>query len=213
MKNEKEKKEGEETFSIITLGESGVGKTSILKRFVYDRFDEENISTIGINFAFKEIALKNNTKIKIRVIDTAGQEKYRSLSKSYFKNAEAVLYVFSLDKEGSLEKIKEWIKLFKENNNSLDIPAYLIRNKIDLEDEFDEESIKDLLNEKHIRDFMSASAKNDINISKIFEDIANLWYEKYRKLNKKQTKTSELNLKEIDRIKGKNRCHCIKGDL
>ena len=60
---------------------------------------------------------------------------------------------------------------------------------------------------------MSASAKNDINISKIFEDIANLWYEKYRKLNKKQTKTSELNLKEIDRIKGKNRCHCIKGDL
>ena len=69
------------------------------------------------------------------------------------------------------------------------------------------------MNEKHIRDFISPIAKNNINISKIFEDIANIWYEKYRKLNKKQTKAVERNSKEIDRIKGKNKCHCIKGDL
>ncbi len=116
MTNEENKNEEEniETFSIITLGESGVVKTSILKRFSYNTFEEDKISNIGLNFAFKEIILKNNKKVKIKIIDTAGQEKYRSLAKSYFKNAQAVLYVFSLDKEGSLEKIKDWINIFKE---------------------------------------------------------------------------------------------------
>ncbi|MBO7114762.1 MAG: GTP-binding protein [Bacteroidaceae bacterium] len=99
------------TFRIITLGESGVGKTSIIKRYVYNNYSDDNISTIGVSFAFKEIILKDNTKIKLKFVDTAGQERYRSLTKTYFKNTEAVLYVFSLDQEGSLEKIKEWTNL------------------------------------------------------------------------------------------------------
>ena len=166
-------------FNVITLGDSGVGKTSIIKRYVYNKFELDNISTIGINFAFKKIKLKNNQKVKIKLIDTAGQEKYRSLNKTYFKNAEAVLYVFSHDKENSLENIKIWKKLFNENNILKNIPEYLIRNKIDLleednleeeekskiEEKYSEESLKDFINENNtIKDIPGYLIRNKIDL-------------------------------------------------
>ena len=190
---EKKEEENIEIFSIITLGESGVGKTSILKRFIYSVYEEDNASTIGLNFAFKIITLKNNKKVKIKVIDTAGQEKYRSLAKSYIKNAQAVLYVFSIDQKDSLEKIKGWINMFRESKNNPNIPCYLIRNKSDLMGQFDEESINDLMNDNHISGFISVSAKENVNIDKIFEDISELWYKKYRKLQKLRKNITVLN--------------------
>ena len=89
-------KENADTMRVITLGESGVGKTSIIRRYIHNIFDENNLSTIGLNFSFKEVKLKNGKSINIKLIDTAGQEKYKALAKSYFKNVDAVLFVFML---------------------------------------------------------------------------------------------------------------------
>ena len=94
------------TFKLITLGDSGIGKTSILKSFVTDRFDEKTINTIGFISSSKDISLKNGTKIRLKLIDIAGQEKYQALAKTYMKNADAVLFVFSHDKKESLDNIK-----------------------------------------------------------------------------------------------------------
>ena len=75
------------------------------------------MSTVGLTFSFKEIVLNNKKKVKLKLIDTGGQEKYRALSKSYFKNADGVLFVYSINDEDSFNHIKEWITLFNENNN------------------------------------------------------------------------------------------------
>ena len=95
----KNKKEEDESimFKIITLGNSGVGKTSIIKRYVFNQFDQSAISSIGVIFSFKDVLIEGdkNKKVKLKLIDTAGEEKYRSLSKTYYKNAEAVLFVYS----------------------------------------------------------------------------------------------------------------------
>ena len=175
------------SFNIITLGDSGVGKTSIIQRYVNNTFLQDTISTIGFSYGFKDVTLKNNKIVKLKLVDTAGQERYRAINKSYYKNVNAVLFVFSLDKEGSLEKIKEWKKIFEENKVGENIPTYLIRNKCDLdEDDFDEELVEDLLKENNFLRFISVSAKNDININSLFEEIAENWYNKIGKLEKQQ---------------------------
>ena len=127
--NYRVKDKDKDILNVIILGENWVGKTSIIKRFVYNTFNSVSISTIAITTSFKEIILKNNKEITIKLIDIGGQEKYSTLSKNYLKNADAVLYVFSHDREGSFEKIKEWKQLFNENNPRDDIPSYLINKK------------------------------------------------------------------------------------
>ena len=132
-------------FNIITLGNSGVGKTSIIRRYVYNSFEEKPLLTIGLQFAFKNLTLKSKKTIKLKLIDTAGQEKYRSLSKSYYKNADAVLFIFSFEDLKSFEEISGWIKEFKDCHHSEEkILKYLIGNKNDLTQKVNQELIDEL---------------------------------------------------------------------
>ena len=87
------------TFKIITLGESLVGKTSLLRRYLENKFDDNSLTTIGLSFSFKDIILKNGEKVQLKLLDTAGQEKYRALAKSYFKNADGVFFVYAINDE------------------------------------------------------------------------------------------------------------------
>ena len=219
-----EKKESLNTVKIITLGETGVGKTSILKRYVYNSFEEDTISTIGLNFGIKEIILKDNTKIKLSLIDTAGQERYRSLSTTYFKNADAVLYVFSLDKKGSYEKIKEWKKMFKQMKKDEGVPAFLIRNKCDLDelninevDNFNEENINDFLKENNFLKYITTSAKDNTNIDKVFQEISEIWYNnpsnKNSKNNIKILKNHKEDQKKQEKKLKKRNCVLCTGDV
>ena len=113
--------ESDKIINIIALGGRGVGKTSIIKRYTYDIFEEDTISTIWLNFWFIDIILSNNKKIKLKLVDTAGQERYRSLNKLNFKNGEVILY----DKKGSFYKIKEWKQMFIEIQREGGIPSFL----------------------------------------------------------------------------------------
>ena len=164
-------------FNIITLGDCGVGKTSILKKFAYDTFDEKSLSTIGIGFSFKEVELKDGTKIQLKLVDTSGQEKYKSLAKSYYKNAKAVIFVFSYDNKQSFEHIEEWFNNFKENRDKEDICMFLIGNKCDVENKvIEDDLIENLKNIIGIKDYLETSAKKNINIEELFSQIAEKIY-------------------------------------
>ncbi len=90
-----EKKKEVLMFKIITLGESGVGKTSIIKRYVHNIFDTDCLSTIGINFSFKEVERKGK-KIQLKFYDTAGQERYNSISKNQINSSNGILLIMKL---------------------------------------------------------------------------------------------------------------------
>ena len=195
------------SFKIITIGDSGVGKTSIIRRFVFNTFEQDNLSTIGVNFSFKDCTLKNGNKVKIKVIDTAGQEKYKSLSKSYFKNADGVLFVFAINDLQSFKNIREWITLFNENNSGKEgIPKYLIANKDDLENEskVNKELIDQFLKENNNQyKFKSVSAlKCDKRIEELFQEIAENLYNNY-----KDVKQSTIQLEKNNPNKKKTKCY------
>ena len=188
-KKEKEKNE-KLTFKIITIGDANVGKTSIIRRYIYNVFNEITMSTIGLTFGFKEIILKNGEKIKLKLVDTAGQEKYNSLSKSYFKNVDGVLFIFAFNKLESFQNIEKWIHLFEESNNDTNLPKYLIGNKNDLEKEVDKDLIDNFI-EKYNYKFEECSALNNDNIDHIFQDIGEVLYQQYQ-LNDKDQKNIKI---------------------
>ena len=168
-------KEPVKEFKIITLGDSGVGKTSIIKRFCENKFDDNNQSTIGINFSKKEMIANKNDKIILKLLDTCGQEKYRSLAKSYYKNAHAALFIFSMNDEESFDTINYWIESFNNNNNKENIPKYLVGTKNDLKINIDKTSIDEFSKKNNIP-FISTSAKENKFINELFEKIGKELY-------------------------------------
>ena len=201
------------SFKLITLGNAGVGKTSILQRYLYDKFNINSESTIGIELSYKEIILENNESVTLKIIDTCGQEKYRSLSKSYFKNTDGVLFVFDLSNIESFKEITDWIKLFNENHNGKEkVPKCLVGSKCDLEKKVTDDKIKEV-SQKYNLHYYETSAKDNLNINKLFEDMSKILYEN-NKLNKneKQKSIKIINQKIEEKPKKRNCCD-LRSDI
>ena len=193
-------------FKVITLGDSGVGKTAIIKRFESDTFTIEDLVTMGIAFSFKEVTLKNRKKIRLKIIDTAGQEKYRAISKSYYKNAQGVLFVFSYDKKESFDNIEGWLNSFKEQVNDKGIPLFLVGNKYDIKDEkkvIEEDLIEDLKNRIGIKDYKNTSAKDNIGINELFNELAEKMYN--QSIDNNEIKQNSIKLTSENEIIKKKR--------
>ena len=173
----KEKNE-KRLFKIITLGDSGVGKTCILRRFVTGKFEKNTLSMIGFETSSKEIVLKNGTKVTLQLIDTAGQENYHALATTYIRNLDGVLFVFSHDSRESFNNIKNWLMSFKENNKDIDFdkefPAFLVGNKCDLGHIIDDFEIEKLKNEHNFYGYADTSAKDGIGIDDVFSEMSEL---------------------------------------
>ena len=208
-KNQKEQDNSEASFKIITMGNSGVGKSSIIKRFISGKFETKTISTIGFGSFNKEITLKNGTKIKLNIIDTAGQENYKALSASYIKNADGVLFVFAFDEQKTFDDISGWITNFKENSKvdfSEKLPAYLVGNKCDLDLVIDKEDIEKLKTEHKFFGYIETSAKEGNNINEVFQNMGEMFIQIYGKRKNKQ------NVKLAAKHKKKSNCQMCKGD-
>ena len=109
--------EGATNCKVVLLGESGVGKTSIISRYISNTYRNQQLPTTGANFVTKTIILEDENKsIKFELWDTAGQERYRSLAKVFYKNAAVCVLVYDITRKSSFEELKLfWIKELKEN--------------------------------------------------------------------------------------------------
>ena len=169
-----EKKDYDYLFKILILGDSFVGKTNILKRFIHNEFDTTTKETVGVEFCSKNFNFgeKDNEEIvKAQIWDTAGQERYRSVTKAYYKGAKGALLVYDITKRRTFENIDNWLIDLRTNGDK-DILIMLIGNKSDLKDS--REVSKDEAEtkaEQYNIPFFETSAKNGDNIINSFSHL------------------------------------------
>jgi small GTP-binding protein len=120
------------TFKILTIGESGVGKTCILRRFVENKFLKNHLATIGIDFKTKTLNI-NNQEIKLKIWDTAGEERFRNITTQYYKGADGIVLIYDVTDDASFEKIRDWMEQILSNTKREDIGLVLLGNKCDME--------------------------------------------------------------------------------
>ena len=127
--------DNEESYDIllklVMIGDSGVGKTNILSRYINNEFSSITKATVGVEF-FSTIINKNNKLIKLQIWDTAGQERYKSITSAYYKGAKGAFVVYDITKMKTFKNLDKWITELKANGNE-DIYIILIGNKLDLE--------------------------------------------------------------------------------
>jgi len=160
-------KSSDETIKILMLGESGVGKSSILTRFTDDKFSTNFLTTLGVEYKHKTIMI-NDKKVMTQVWDTAGQEKFRTITPVYYRKVDGVVMVYDITDRNSFESINYWMKNLKDNADS-NIRVILIGNKFDLADKravTKEEG--DKLADSYGIKFMEASAKSRHNVNELF---------------------------------------------
>lgn len=122
------------TYKTVFVGDAGCGKSSIIHRFHYNEFCDRRYSTIGGEFKSIEMNI-DGSKLNIQTWDTAGQERYRSLVKLYFRDADAIIFVYDVTNETSLKNIDGWVREYVLHCPSADddsVPLYLVGNKCDL---------------------------------------------------------------------------------
>ena len=177
MNEVKSKENVPKEIKVLLFGNSGVGKTSIFTRFYNNKFDGNVNSSLGVDFQTKVIKHKNK-EYSIHLFDTAGEERFRSVTTSYFHMADYFMLVFDLTNKNSLNAIPEWIESLKEN---VEKPKFMILgNKSDLErNQIQDDEINDVLEGKdnfkiNGENFMKVSAKNGKNINEAFDYLLDL---------------------------------------
>ena len=160
---------------LLLLGDSSVGKTSILLKYISNKFDDSSISTVGVDYMDKIIDY-NKFKIKLQIWDTSGEEKFRTITKNFYRNADGLLVVFDLTKKESYDHIRSWINEAKENNDKL--KTLLIGNKLDLKDErIVAIDVAKQFAEKNNLKYIETSAKDGTNINESFQAIIDLLFD------------------------------------
>lgn len=159
-------------FKFILIGDSTVGKTCILTRFVDGWFKAESDPTIGVEFGSKVLKCKSGLTVRLQVWDTAGQESFRSITRSYYRGAIGALLVYDITNSSSFENLPTWLKDSLDATNQ-NIGLVLVGNKCDLESErqVNKEVAKNFAKENNLL-FLETSAKSGTNIEKIFQILS-----------------------------------------
>ena len=154
-------------YKLLVVGNSGVGKSSLLLRFAEDKFTELFESTIGVDFKIKYMTV-NDKIIKLQLWDSAGNEQFRSITKCYYKGTSGVIIVYDVTDVNSFNNIKTWVNDIKENSDNM--PFILVGNKTDLDRKIPYEQAKELADSLNI-EYIETSSKNNKNIEKVFMTI------------------------------------------
>ena len=192
--------EVEFVFKILLLGDSEVGKSCFLMRYSDNVFVENYITTIGLDYKLKSVKLDSGKTIKVQLWDTAGQDKYRTIAKNYFKGSHGILLLYDVTKQSSFQNIRDWIQDIREEVSQKAI-IFLIGNKIDLVDKrkISKEKGKELAEEYKLP-FFEASAKSGENVDEVFKALYKKISEVYGDLEK------EMGTKLNKRKKNKRKC-------
>ena len=165
------KTESDLVYKILLLGDSEVGKSCFLMRYSDNVFVDNYITTIGLDYKLKHVQLDSGETIKVQLWDTAGQDRYRTIAKNYYKGSQGILLLYDITKLNSFENIREWIKDIREEVHEKAI-IFLIGNKIDKTEErvISTEQGEKLAQEYGLP-FFEASAKSGENVDAIFKAL------------------------------------------
>ena len=177
---------------LVMIGDSGVGKTNILSRYLTNQFSASTQPTVGVEFGSK-IIKKGEKLIKLQIWDTAGQERYKSITSAYYKGAKGAFVVYDISRKSTFDNVDKWINELK-NNGSEDVFILLVGNKSDLNDqrEISEEEVKKKAEVYNIA-FCETSALKGNNIEFAFESLID-------KITEKLEKEKEILGKNISKI-------------
>lgn len=156
---------------LLTIGDSGVGKSCIIQRFTEAKFDASYISTIGIDFKRKVIDL-DSKKIKLQIWDTAGQERFRNITMAYYRGAAGILLVYDITDASTFQSCRNWMGQIAQHASD-DVDVIVVGNKSDCVGarQVSAEEGKDFADEFD-RPFLEVSAKDDVNIDECFTSLA-----------------------------------------
>ena len=121
-------------YKVLLLGDSSVGKTCVLLRYCDKTFQEAHLSTIGLDYRLKTMTLENGKNIKLQIWQTAGQDRFRAITKNYYKGANGIILIYDVTNLQTYENVKNWINQIREEANP-NVVIYLAGNKVDVNDE------------------------------------------------------------------------------
>ncbi len=168
-----------DVYKVITAGEGGVGKTTLLHRYVTGKFDSNTLMTMGVDFLSKQIELKNN-QVMLQLWDFGGQEQFRFMLEKYVIGAKGALLLFDLTRYSTLMALDNWITLFKKGDP--DMIIYLIGAKLDLTEKIsvDDDAALEIKEKYDLYDYIKVSSKTGENVEKIFKLLAEKLLEKFK---------------------------------
>ena len=158
-------------FKVLLLGDSTVGKTCFLMRFTENTFQEIHMSTIGLDYRFKKMPVDDGKEATVQIWDTAGQDRFRAITKNYYKGAHGIILIYDVTNQKTFENVRNWVTQIRENASEKAI-IYIVGNKIDDKQNkvVTKEDGEKMAKEFDLK-FFEASAKEDINIAPTFEAL------------------------------------------
>ena len=179
---------------VILIGNSSVGKTSLVNRFMGHEFQEHYQCTINADFKIKLVSVDPSTSAELTVWDTCGQERYKSITRTYFKDAHGIILVYDVGNLDSFNSLSSWLKDAK-NNSNLDPDIVLVANKIDLEDRKVSKEKGQKFAEKNGLIYTETSSKEGLNVDSPFEKLAHAFINKIKNNPDYNNKNNDNNLK------------------
>ena len=170
-------------YKVLLLGDSTVGKTCFLLRYCDKTFQDAHLSTIGLDYRLKSMTLKNKKNIKLQIWDTAGQDRFRAITKNYYKGANGIILIYDVTNLQTFENVKNWITQIREEANK-NVVIFLAGNKADLPEEsraVQKEDGQKMAEEYNIP-FQETSAKEGINVNETFQELVEKIDEVFSKL-------------------------------
>ena len=161
-------------FKIVLIGNISVGKSSIIKRFTKNEFNEEYTCTIGTELSQKSLLVNQNKILELSIWDTCGQEKYKAVTRQYYRNTQAILLVFDLTSEKAFDDLQSWYEEALDYISDIKCMFFLIGNKSDLKREIKikERDVKEFMKKNQkIKKYFEVSALSGHNIDLSFDKI------------------------------------------
>jgi len=159
----------EAKYKILILGDSKVGKSCFLTRYADKTFQEDYLSTIGMDYKIKNYELENGDIIKLYIWDTAGQDRFRSITSNYYKGADGIILIYDITKQETFNNVRNWITSIKEEAPAK-VVLILVGNKVDDEkNRAVPQSEGEKIADEYNLPFLECSAKSDINVTETFD--------------------------------------------
>ena len=188
-------------FKILILGDHAVGKSCFIIRYTDDTFQDVYLSTIGMDCKYKDINLENGKSIRLQIWDTAGQDRFRSLTKNLYKGASGIILIYDISQRKTFDNVKGWIESIKEEVSSK-VLIVLVGNKIDKIEEREVKKVEgeDLAEELKLP-FYECSALTGENINNAFLGLARKLVETKEKVENRGEKLTKVPVKDTNNKK------------